>query len=133
MTAMRPWSAFFAVITALIIATMALPDAFGFVRVAQWGGMYTDGWCQGTIRTVSNDDPPVTTDIPVTVGNDPPIQLVWYAPQFTLDTCREWLRGKCGKQWGGVPVTETFAMFRQQWIDGGVDLCTTVPPSRWFP
>lgn len=130
---MRPWSAFFGFITVLIVTTMALPDLFGFERIAQWGGMYTDNWCQGTFRVRPDPDASATEDRGFTVGNDPPIQTVWYAPQFTAKTCRDWAVNKCKSTWNGVEVVGAFAMWRGQWINGGDDLCSTKSASdTWF-
>lgn len=130
---MRPWSAYFALITVIIVTTMALPDPFGFERIAQWGGMYTDGWCQGTLRVVSGNDPLKTEDIGITVGNDPPVRMVWYAPQFTEKTCAEWLMHRCHTLWQDKEVTEVFAMWRHLWIREGANLCDSEEPlSGWF-
>jgi hypothetical protein len=132
----RSWSVFFGTVTAIIVMTMALPDLFGFVRIAQWGGMYTDGWCQGTVKTIARDDASKHIDHGFTVSNIPAVRAVWYAPQFTDETCVAWVQRQCGTaRLFGETVVEAYAMRRHQWLEHSHDLCS-IPPvasAAWFP
>ena len=43
---MNRWDFFLGLMALLIVETVMVPQVFGLMHFTQWGGMYTDGWCQ---------------------------------------------------------------------------------------
>lgn len=94
---MKFWYIFFGAISFIIVSTMMIPSVFGLQSFTQWGGMYTDSWCNATVYSGHPEDPGVQSKW-FTVAKDQTTVAVWSSPMHNQTTCAMWFREVlCGR------------------------------------
>lgn len=130
------YSVIFGVLVLCVIVTMALPRLFGLQSLTQWGGMYTDAWCNATLYSASPDTSGVQSKWH-TVGTGPETTAaVWSAPMHSQDTCAIWFKKMlCGQKVSeGWTVEWVVPQYKHEKYLGDANACDikTDPRYDWF-
>jgi hypothetical protein len=120
----RRWGMFFLTISLLILTTMIAPHMFGMKQSLQWGGVYTDFWCEVRIVSDVNAD---LDNIPETANweqiRSPTTRGVWYSPMHGSKSCIAWARSFCDIERPGYIVKAAFAWRRGMYLLGKKNVC----------
>ncbi|MBI3335945.1 hypothetical protein HYZ98_00040 [Candidatus Peregrinibacteria bacterium] len=127
---------FFGLTTLTILTTMMFPPLFGLQGTLQWGGVYTDFWCNATVVGAVIPDP---EQIPEGVSREylrsSMDRTVWYGPMHSPETCLAWSRSWCGTlRPANYIVQSAFAYRRGAYLAGKANLCLLPPDGteKWF-
>ena len=127
----RTWQIFFGFVTAVIVATMVMPNAFGLEGYTQWGGMYVDGWCNVITAPVSLSDDPGSPTYEIREDQ----HNVWFTPMHSPRSCVAWARSWCGQTSpAGWEIVSAYAYHRKTYLENDADVCALPdrPSFRWY-
>ena len=133
---MKRWPWFFATITILIVSTMVFPRVLGLMQFAQWGGMYTDGWCQLYATPGKTND---ISELPhqyIQAGKNIDTAKVWYFPMHNAQTCLAWAYRWCSEtSQEGWQMGAIYPYFRGAYLMDSQNICRIQKNKNvdWFP
>lgn len=124
-------------LTALtIFTTMMLPQWFGLHGTLQWGGVYTDFWCNATVVGSLIPDPEqIPEGVPREYLRSSMDRTVWYGPMHNADTCLAWTRSWCGvTRPANYVIQSAFAYRRGAYLAHKTNLCLLPKDEKitWF-
>ncbi len=133
---MRGWHCIFLGMFLIIVVTLMLPSLFGLQNFTQWGGMYSNAWCNARVFDGNpHGAHAVYLTESQTAGTTDGTRLVWYGNQHNQETCAYWARTRCGRLSSkGFIIRWVTPVFKGKEYLGTFNACELPPHSfEWFP